>query len=128
MENQACDSHTEGHLMTDCLFCKIVQKMIPAKIVYEDDRTMAFDDINPQAPIHTLIIPKTHVPAVKDCQDQDSQLLAHLLITCTNVAKQKGLTESGYRIVTNTGPDAGQTVFHLHFHVLGGRHLSWPPG
>jgi histidine triad (HIT) family protein len=114
--------------MTDCLFCKIVQKNIPAKIVHEDDRTLAFDDINPQAPVHTLVIPKKHVAAVQDCCDQGSDLLAQLLITCANVAKQKGLAESGYRIVTNTGKDAGQTVFHLHLHVLGGRHMRWPPG
>jgi histidine triad (HIT) family protein len=114
--------------MTDCLFCKIIEKKIPARIVHEDDRTLAFDDINPQAPVHTLIIPKKHVAAVQDCRDQDADLLVQLLITCTNVAKHKGLGESGYRIVTNTGRDAGQTVFHLHFHVLGGRHLSWPPG
>lgn len=113
--------------MTDCLFCKIVHKTFPAKIVHEDDRTLAFDDINPQAPVHTLVIPKKHVAAVQDC-DRDSDLLAHLLITCVNVAKQKGLAESGYRIVTNTGKDAGQTVFHLHLHVLGGRHMRWPPG
>jgi histidine triad (HIT) family protein len=114
--------------MSDCLFCKIVQKTIPAKIVHEDDRSLAFDDINPQAPAHTLIIPKQHVSAVQDCGDLASGLLAHLLLVCTKVAKQKGLSESGYRIVTNTGRDAGQTVFHLHFHVLGGRHLGWPPG
>ena len=114
--------------MTDCLFCKIVKKTIPAKIVYEDERTVAFDDINPQAPVHTLIIPKKHLSAVQDCHGQDSGLLAHLLMTCTNVAKYKGLADSGYRIVTNTGRDAGQTVFHLHLHVLGGRHLGWPPG
>jgi len=114
--------------MSDCLFCRIVQKTIPAKIVHEDDRILAFDDINPQAPVHTLIIPKQHVSAVQDCRDQDRELLAELLVVCTKVAKQKGLTEPGYRIVTNTGRDAGQTVFHLHFHVLGGRHLGWPPG
>ena len=114
--------------MSDCLFCKIVHKTIPAKIVHEDDRSLAFDDINPQAPVHTLIIPKQHVPAVRDCLDQPADLLAHLLEVCTKVAKEKGLGESGYRIVTNTGRDAGQTVFHLHFHVLGGRHLGWPPG
>jgi histidine triad (HIT) family protein len=114
--------------MTDCLFCKIVQKSIPAKIVYEDDQTLAFDDINPQAPVHTLIIPKKHIAAVQDCRDEESTLLAQLLVTCANVAKQKGLSESGYRIVTNTGRDAGQTVFHLHLHVLGGRHMRWPPG
>jgi histidine triad (HIT) family protein len=114
--------------MTDCLFCKIVQKSIPAKIVYEDDQTLAFDDINPQAPVHTLIIPKKHIAAVQDYRDEESALLAQLLVTCANVAKQKGLSESGYRIVTNTGRDAGQTVFHLHLHVLGGRHMRWPPG
>ena len=114
--------------MSDCLFCRIVQKTIPAKIVHEDDRILAFDDINPQAPVHTLIIPKQHVSAVQDCREQDRELLAELLVVCTQVAKQKGLTEPGYRIVTNTGRDAGQTVFHLHFHVLGGRHLGWPPG
>jgi histidine triad (HIT) family protein len=114
--------------MADCLFCRIVEKSIPAKIVHEDDRTLAFDDINPQAPVHTLVIPKKHVSAVQDFGDADRDLLAHLLIACTNVAKQKGLAESGYRIVTNTGRDAGQTVFHLHLHVLGGRHLRWPPG
>jgi histidine triad (HIT) family protein len=114
--------------MTDCLFCKIVQKSIPAKIVYEDDQTLAFDDINPQAPVHTLIIPKKHLAAVQDCRDEESALLAQLLVTCANIAKQKGLSQSGYRIVTNTGRDAGQTVFHLHLHVLGGRHMRWPPG
>ena len=114
--------------MADCLFCKIVQKSIPAKIVYEDDHTLAFDDINPQAPVHALVIPKRHVATVQDCRDQDRDLLAQLLIASTNVAKQKGLADSGYRIVTNTGRDAGQTVFHLHLHVLGGRHLAWPPG
>jgi histidine triad (HIT) family protein len=114
--------------MTDCLFCKIVQKSIPAKIVYEDDQTLAFDDINPQAPVHTLIIPKKHIAAVQDCRDEESALLAQLLVTCANIAKQKGLSQSGYRIVTNTGRDAGQTVFHLHLHVLGGRHMRWPPG
>jgi histidine triad (HIT) family protein len=114
--------------MTDCLFCKIVQKDIPAKIVYEDDHTLAFDDINPQAPVHALIIPKKHVAAVQDCRNEDSGLLARLLMACANVAKQKGLAESGYRIVTNTGRDAGQTVFHLHLHILGGRHMRWPPG
>jgi histidine triad (HIT) family protein len=114
--------------MTDCLFCKIVQKSIPAKIVYEDDQTLAFDDVNPQAPVHTLIIPKKHIAAVQDCRDDESALLAQLLVTCANVAKRKGLSESGYRIVTNTGRDAGQTVFHLHLHVLGGRYMRWPPG
>ena len=114
--------------MSDCLFCKIIKKQIPAKIVHEDEETLAFDDINPQAPVHTLIIPKKHVVAVQDCIAHDQGLLIRLLVTCTNVAKQKGLSESGYRIVTNTGPQAGESVFHLHFHLLGGRPLTWPPG
>ncbi len=114
--------------MNDCLFCKIVEKKIPAKIVHEDEHSLAFDDINPQAPVHTLVIPKKHVAAVQDCGVQDQVLLGQLLLSCTKVAKQKGLTESGYRVVANTGRDGGQTVFHLHFHVMGGRHMAWPPG
>lgn len=114
--------------MSDCLFCKIVEKKIPAKIVHEDDQTLAFDDINPQAPVHTLVIPKKHVASVQDCSVQDQALLSGLLHVCAKVAKLKGLTESGYRMVANTGRDGGQTVFHLHVHVLGGRHMTWPPG
>ncbi|MBH0183721.1 MAG: histidine triad nucleotide-binding protein [Nitrospira sp.] len=108
--------------MSDCLFCKIVEKKIPAKIVHEDDQVLAFDDINPQAPVHTLVIPKQHVAAVQ------AYLIGKLLLACTKVAKDKGLAESGYRLVANTGRDGGQTVFHLHFHVMGGRHMGWPPG
>ena len=114
--------------MSDCLFCKIVEKKFPAKLVQEDEHTVAFDDINPQAPVHTLVIPKRHVTAVQDLGLEDERLLARLLMSCTKVAALKGLQNSGYRVVTNTGKDAGQTVFHLHFHVLGGRHMSWPPG
>jgi len=114
--------------MSECLFCKIVEKKIPAKIVHEDDQTLAFDDINPQAPVHTLVIPKKHVAAVLDCGPQDQPLIGQLLLACTKVAKDKGLAESGYRIVANTGRDGGQTVLHLHFHVMGGRHMAWPPG
>jgi histidine triad (HIT) family protein len=114
--------------MSDCLFCKIVEKQVPAKIVHEDDQMLAFDDINPQAPVHTLVIPKRHVTSVQDCSVQDQGLLGGLLQVCAKVAKQKGLTESGYRLVANTGRDGGQTVFHLHVHLLGGRHMTWPPG
>jgi histidine triad (HIT) family protein len=114
--------------MSNCLFCKIVDRKIPAKIVYEDDQTLAFDDINPQTPVHTLVIPKKHVVAVQECGLQDQSLLGQLLLTCSKIAKQKALLESGYRIVANTGRDGGQTVFHLHFHVMGGRHMGWPPG
>lgn len=114
--------------MMDCLFCKIVDKKIPAKIVHEDEHVVAFDDINPQAPVHTLVIPKRHVAAVQEAGANDQALLGQLLQTCAIVARQKGLGESGYRIVANTGRDGGQTVFHLHFHVMGGRHMGWPPG
>lgn len=114
--------------MSDCLFCKIVEKKIPAKLVQEDEHTVAFDDINPQAPVHTLVIPKRHVTAVQDLGLEDEVLLAGLLMSCTKVAALKGLQSSGYRVVANTGRDAGQTVFHLHFHVMGGRHMTWPPG
>jgi histidine triad (HIT) family protein len=114
--------------MSDCLFCKIVEKKIAAKLVQEDEHTLAFDDINPQAPVHTLVIPKRHVAAVQDLGADDQSLLASLLLSCTKVATLKGLRESGYRLVANTGRDAGQTVFHLHFHVLGGRHMVWPHG
>lgn len=114
--------------MSDCLFCRIVERKIPAQIVHEDDQTLAFDDINPQAPVHTLVIPKKHVAAVHEYGIQDQSLLGQLLLTCSKIAKQKGLSESGYRIVANTGREGGQTVFHLHFHVMGGRHMGWPPG
>ena len=114
--------------MSECLFCKIVEKKIPAKLVHEDEHTLAFDDINPQAPIHTLVIPKRHVDSIQNLGEADQALLARLLLTCTKVAKDKGLADSGYRLVANTGRDGGQTVFHLHMHVMGGRHMAWPPG
>ncbi|NGZ10618.1 MAG: histidine triad nucleotide-binding protein [Nitrospira sp. LK70] len=114
--------------MSDCLFCRVVVKTIPAKIVYEDDQTLAFDDIHPQAPVHTLVIPKRHVASIQDMGESDQALLAQLLLTCRKVANDKGLADSGFRLVANTGRNGGQTVFHLHFHVMGGRHMAWPPG
>lgn len=114
--------------MSDCLFCRVVAKTIPAKVVHEDDQTLAFDDIHPQAPVHTLVIPKRHVAAIHDLGESDQALLAQLLLTCTKVAKDKGLDDSGFRLVANTGRNGGQTVFHLHFHIMGGRHMAWPPG
>ena len=112
----------------NCLFCKIIAGQIPSKKVYEDDDIFAFHDIRPHAPVHFLVIPKRHLAAVQNCQEADQALLGHLLLTCSKVAVMKNLAESGYRIVTNTGADSGQTVFHLHLHVLGGRHMTWPPG
>lgn len=114
--------------MSECLFCKIVEKKIPAKLVHEDEDTLAFDDVHPQAPIHTLVIPKRHVGSVQDLGEADQTLLARLLLTCRKVANNKGLAGSGFRLVANTGREGGQTVFHLHFHVMGGRQMGWPPG
>ncbi len=114
--------------MSECLFCKIVEKKIPAKLVHEDEDTLAFDDIHPQAPVHTLVIPKRHVGSVQDLGEADQALLVRLLLTCRKVANDKGLAGSGFRLVANTGRDGGQTVSHLHFHVMGGRPMGWPPG
>ncbi|MBA0915181.1 MAG: histidine triad nucleotide-binding protein [Nitrospira sp.] len=114
--------------MSDCLFCKIVARTIPAPLVYEDDLVVAFDDINPQAPIHALVIPRKHVVSLAALQDSDAELLERLLLVGSKIAKLKGIAESGYRVVVNTGSHGGQSVFHLHLHVLGGRHLAWPPG
>lgn len=114
--------------MSACLFCKIVDRTIQSTIVHEDEHAVAFQDIHPQAPVHILVIPKRHVQSVQELEHGDSALVGHLLQTCVKLAKEKGISESGYRIVTNSGPHAGQTVFHLHFHLLGGRPMSWPPG
>jgi histidine triad (HIT) family protein len=109
------------------IFKRIIDKEIPAKILYEDDLCLAFADVNPQAPTHLLIIPKKEVASVADLENDDQALIGHLLLVCRNLAKKFGLA-SGYRIVTNTGPDAGQSVEHLHLHLLGGRPMNWPPG
>ena len=114
--------------MNSCVFCRIIEGGIPAKIVHQDEHALVFEDLNAQAPVHLLVIPKRHMASVQDCQEKDQALLGHLLLTCSKVAKMKNLAECGYRIVTNSGEDGGQSVFHLHFHVLGGRHMAWPPG
>ncbi|GLZ04290.1 histidine triad nucleotide-binding protein [Actinomadura sp. NBRC 104412] len=114
--------------MTDCLFCKIVSADVPAKIVRESAGTVAFRDINPQAPTHVLVIPREHHATVGDLADADPELLAELLREARQVAVDEGVADTGYRIVFNTGAQAGQTVFHVHAHVLGGRGLNWPPG
>ncbi|MFI7613968.1 histidine triad nucleotide-binding protein [Nonomuraea terrae] len=114
--------------MTDCLFCKIVAKEIPAEIVHETGRTLAFRDINPQAPTHVLVVPKQHHPDAAALARADDGLADDVLKTAHAVAVQEGVAEGGYRVVFNTGPGAGQTVFHVHAHVLGGRPLTWPPG
>ncbi len=115
--------------MADCLFCRIVAGEIPAKIVRRSTDAVAFTDINPQAPVHVLVIPTTHVAAVRAATTPDGQaVLGRTLAFAAEIARELGLDGGGYRIVTNTGPDAGQTVDHLHFHVLGGRKFRWPPG
>ena len=114
--------------VADCLFCKIVAGDIPAERVAESDRTIAFRDINPQAPTHVLVIPKDHHPDLAALASSDAGLLAEVALQAHRVAQAEGLGDGGYRVVFNTGPEAGQTVFHAHAHVLGGRPLSWPPG
>ena len=114
--------------MAECIFCQIVSGAIPTKKIYEDEQVIAFDDINPQARVHILVIPKRHVVSLDDTQDSDGVLLGQLMVVCAKMARQQGLAESGYRVVSNIGREAGQTVFHLHVHVLGGRSFTWPPG
>ena len=113
--------------MNDCLFCKIISGEIPSKKVYEDEHTYAFDDINPQAPTHVLVVPKKHVRGLKEAAAEDAQLIGYCQLAAANIARQRHI-EDGYRTVLNVGPRAGQSVFHLHVHLLGGRNLQWPPG
>jgi len=115
-------------MMGDCIFCKIAAKEIPAALIYEDDQLVAFGDVNPQAPVHILIIPREHIPSLGHLDPGHDQLAGRALRLAAELAKGKGLGESGYRVVVNSGPDAGQSVGHLHFHVLGGRVMGWPPG
>jgi histidine triad (HIT) family protein len=114
--------------VADCLFCKIVAGDIPAEFVAESERTVAFRDINPQAPTHVLIIPKEHRPDLAALASADGELLAEVAAQAHRVAEAEGIADGGYRVVFNTGPEAGQTVFHVHAHLLGGRRLGWPPG
>jgi len=114
--------------MDNCIFCQIAKKGIPAKVVYEDEMILAFEDIHPKAPTHVLIIPKEHYASLNDVPEDKGDLLAHILIKARQIARDKGIAESGYRIVLNTARDSGQDVFHIHFHLLGGRKMSWPPG
>jgi histidine triad (HIT) family protein len=119
---------TEPEQASECLFCKIAAKEIPADIVHASDRVVAFRDINPKAPTHILLIPKDHVDSVARVTDDHGGLLAELVQAAAHLAKAEGVDGSGWRLVTNVGPDAGQSVQHLHFHLLGGRAMSWPPG
>jgi histidine triad (HIT) family protein len=112
----------------NCLFCRIVKGEVPSDAVFSDERSMTFRDINPQAPVHILVIPREHLESLDEASQKDEALLGHLLRVAARVANEQGLSESGYRTIINTGAGAGQSVFHLHVHVLGGRSLAWPPG
>lgn len=108
----------------DCIFCKIINKEIPSSIEYEDDEIIAFNDINPVAPVHILIIPKKHIEALKDIEENDSKLIAKMMLVIKELAIKKGIDKTGYRVVTNSGEDSGQVVKHLHFHLIGGKKLG----
>ena len=114
--------------MENCLFCKIASGQIPADIVYQDEDVVAFRDINPQAPVHILLILRRHIPSMADVTPEDGPLLGIVFSVAAKLAHKLGVDEGGYRVVTNVGRDAGQSVFHLHFHLLGGRKFTWPPG
>jgi histidine triad (HIT) family protein len=111
-----------------CLFCKIVRREVPAEVILEDDEVLAFKDVRPVAPSHALVIPKKHITSIHDAQTEDGALVGRMMLAAQEVAEKLGLGRSGYRLVINTGQDAGQSVLHLHVHVLGGRTLAWPPG
>lgn len=115
-------------MVNDCLFCKIIAGDIPSNKVYSDDLVYAFEDINPASPTHVLVIPKKHLTDIAEAKQEDKALLGHLLLKANQIAENLGLAENGFRYVINTGNDGGQTVFHLHLHIMGGRALSWPPG
>jgi histidine triad (HIT) family protein len=114
--------------MEDCIFCKIINKKIPASIVFEDEKMIAFNDINPQAPIHILLIPREHFASLNEIPEEKKTILSHLLLNARQIAREKGIAEKGYRIVLNTERDSGQEVLHIHLHLLGGRRMHWPPG
>jgi histidine triad (HIT) family protein len=114
--------------MSDCLFCKISDGKIPAAVTYRDEHVLAFKDIGPKAPLHQLVIPLRHIGSLTDATPADAELFGRLMIVAAQIAKDAGYTERGYRVVMNAGPDAGQSVFHAHLHVLAGRALAWPPG
>jgi histidine triad (HIT) family protein len=111
-----------------CIFCKIVNKEIASNIVYEDEKVVAFYDINPQAPYHILVVPKKHISTLLEVTEEDKELIGHIYLVINKIAKDIGFDERGYRVVVNCKEEAGQTIFHLHFHVLAGRTMGWPPG
>ncbi|MCC3145397.1 histidine triad nucleotide-binding protein [Halanaerobium sp. Z-7514] len=114
--------------MEDCLFCKIAAGKIDTDFVYSDEKLVVFEDINPQAPVHLLIVPKKHISDLNNLEEKDNKLIGHIYQVAKELAAEKNIAESGYRIVSNCNQDGGQTVYHIHFHLLGGRKLQWPPG
>ncbi len=114
--------------MNDCIFCKIIDGKIPSERVYEDDDVLAFRDLNAQAPLHVLIIPKTHIATINDLDAANAAIIGKLYLTAKKIALDEGYADNGYRVVMNCGEEAGQSVFHIHLHLLAGRPLSWPPG
>ena len=112
----------------DCIFCKIAKHEVPAKVVYEDEQVIAFNDANPQAPIHLLIIPKKHIPSIMEITEEDGKILGKIALVAQELARKNNIDNKGFRLVINTGDEGGQTVNHLHIHLLGGRSLTWPPG
>jgi len=114
--------------MSDCLFCGIVDGKIKANVVYQNERVVAFRDISPKAPVHILIIPRKHVISVLDVEASDHALIGEIFQVAGRLAREQGIADSGFRVVVNSGPDAGQSVFHLHYHLIGGRQMAWPPG
>jgi len=112
----------------NCLFCKIVDRKIPTKLVHSDEMAVAFEDINPQAPTHILIVPNKHIPDIQSMNEEDRGLIGHLFFIARDLAEKRGLKKGGYRLVINNGRDAGQAVFHIHLHLLSGRAFAWPPG
>ncbi|MEG0297855.1 MAG: histidine triad nucleotide-binding protein [Clostridium sp.] len=114
--------------MENCLFCKIIKGDIPCSKVYEDDKVLAFNDISPEAPVHVLIIPKEHITSVNEITEENSNIISHIFTVINKIVLELDISESGYRVVNNCGEHGGQTVNHLHFHILGGRSLTWPPG
>lgn len=114
--------------MNACMFCRIAARKVPSEIAYEDDQIVAFHDVNPQAPVHILIIPRRHAASLEELMEADAPLLGHMMLAGAKLAKDKEVGDSGYRLVVNTGMHGGQTVFHFHLHLLGGRPMTWPPG
>ena len=126
MSNQA--GRPQPQYVDTCVFCKLARGTVRADIIYQDDQVVAFRDIHPQAPVHALVIPRNHLTALWEADETHAPLLGHMLLVCNDIAQKEGVDQSGYRVVANVGRDAGQSVDHLHFHVLGGRKLDWPPG